>query len=449
MKKSSFLQRSSDPVYITLDDWILHESVPFSVDSSETLNASIDKVIASLDDSVELLGFGEALHGGEDILILRNRLFQHLVETHGYSAIAIESSFPRARVVNEYVAGRGPASYEAVQDIGFSHGFGRLDANRELVEWMRRYNADPTHRVKLQFYGFDSPTEMTSSDSPRQVLHFVLDYLASIDSASGEEHRQRIDPLLGQDANWENPAAMMDPTKSIGLSPAATALRVETEDLITELHVRRPELVAKSNISRYLEAVQYATLARQLLNYHAVLARTSGKPGERIVEGLGIRDLIMADNLVYMVSRERGRGKVLAFAHNSHLKRGKAEWQLGTDLLIWWPAGAHLNEMFGQRYAVFGSAVGVSDANGIGQPESGTLEARLTAGPGPARFIPTHKGQRLAASAIAALPTRSGSMKNPTYFALTPQSFTDFDWLAVLDKTAYNRGGPQLATMGS
>ncbi|HUS75029.1 MAG TPA: erythromycin esterase family protein [Methanothrix sp.] len=436
MKKSSFLQRSSDPVYITLDDWILHESVPFSVDSSETLNASIDKVIASLDDSVELLGFGEALHGGEDILILRNRLFQRLVETHGYSAIAIESSFPRARVVNEYVAGRGPASYEAVQDIGFSHGFGRLDANRELVEWMRHYNADPTHRVKLQFYGFDSPTEMTSSDSPRQVLHFVLDYLASIDRASGEEHRQRIDPLLGQDANWENPAAMMDPTKSIGLSPAATALRVETEDLITELHLRRPELVAKSDISRYLEAVQYATVARQLLNYHAVLARTSGKPGERIVEGLGIRDLIMADNLAYMVSRERGRGKVLAFAHNSHLKRGKAEWQLGTDLLIWWPAGAHLNEMFGQRYAVFGSAVGVSDANGIGQPESGTLEARLTAGPGPVRFIPTHKGQGLAASAIAALPTRSGSMKNPTYFALTPQSFTDFDWLAVLDKTA-------------
>ncbi len=35
-------------------------------------------------------------------------------------------------------------------------------------------------------------------------------------------------------------------------------------------------------------------------------------------------------------------------------------------------------------------------------------------------------------------------MKNPTYFALTPQSFTDFDWLAVLDSTAYDRGGPPL-----
>src|SRR5919205_1837779 len=125
--------------YATLDDWIACEATPFSVDSPRTFNTAADKVIASLGDSVELLGFGEALHGGEDILILRNRLFQRLVETHGYSAIAIESSFPRARLVNEYIAGRGSESSEAVQDTGFSHGFGQLEANRELVAWMRRY----------------------------------------------------------------------------------------------------------------------------------------------------------------------------------------------------------------------------------------------------------------------------------------------------------------------
>jgi erythromycin esterase len=431
--------RSCSIEQLSLDDWIAREATPFSVDSPRTFNAAVDKVITSLGDSVELFGFGEALHGGKDILILRNRLFQRLVEAHGYSAIAIESSFPRARVVNEYVAGRGPASYEAVQDAGFSHGFGRLDANRELVEWMRRYNADPSHRVKLQFYGFDSPTEMTSSDSPSQVLHFVLDYLASIDSASGQEHRERIGRLLGQDSNWENPAALADPTKSVGLSPAATALRIETEELISELRVRRPELVAKSDESRSLEAAQYASVARQLLNYHAALA---GKSSERLAKLLGIRDALMADNLAYMVSRERDRGKVLAFAHNSHLQRGKSQWQLGTDVYTWWPAGSHLNEMLG--YVVIGSAVGVSDANGIGQPEAGTLEAQLTAVPGPGRFIPTHKGQGLPTSEIAALPTRSGSMKNPSYFALTPQSFTDFDWLAVLDSTAYDRGGPLL-----
>jgi Erythromycin esterase. len=147
---------------------------------------------------------------------------------------------------------------------------------------------------------------MTGSDSPRQVLHFVLDYLASIDRVSGQEHRQRIDPLLGPDSDWENPAAVFDPAKSIGLSPAATALRIETEDLITELRIRRPELVAKSDERRYLEAAQYASVARWLLNYHAALARQSS---ERVAGLLGLRDALMADNLAYMVSRERAREK--------------------------------------------------------------------------------------------------------------------------------------------
>ena len=57
-------------MHATLHNWIRREAIPFSVDSSETLNASIDKVIASLGDSVELLGLGEALHGGEEILRL-------------------------------------------------------------------------------------------------------------------------------------------------------------------------------------------------------------------------------------------------------------------------------------------------------------------------------------------------------------------------------------------
>jgi erythromycin esterase-like protein len=429
------------PTYATLGDWIAREALPFSVDSPGPFKAAVEKLIISLGDSVEVLGFGEPLHGGEDFLILRNRLFERLVEAHGYSAIAIESSFPRARLVNEYVAGRGPISYEEVQDAGFSHGFGRLDANRELVEWMRRYNAHPAHGVKLRFYGFDSPTEMTGTDSPRQLLYFVLDYLATIGGTDEPERRQRIESHLGQDAQWQNPEAMMDPAKAVGRSPAATALRIETEDLITELQLHRPELAAGSNEDRYWEAVQYAAAARGLLNYHAGLARTSSR---RLVEGLGMRDAMMADNLAYLVSRERGRGKVLAFAHNHHLKRGQAEWRLGPHALAWWPAGAHLQALLGPGYRTIGSALGVSEANGIGHPEARTLEARLLAAPGPARFIPTYQGQGLPTEEIAAVAPRSGSAKNQSYFPLTSQSFTDFDWLAALNSTAFYRGWPPL-----
>ncbi len=424
-------------VYATLDDWMAHEAIPCSLDSRPDFNAAVDTVISALGDSVELLGFGEALHGGEELLVLRNQLFQRLVEAHGYSAIAVESSFPRGSIINDYVLGRGPASYAAVQDTGWSHGFGKFEANRELVEWMRHYNADPAHQRKLQFYGFDSPTDVTA-DSPRQTLHVALDYLSERDEALGQEYRKRIDPLLGQDAAWENPAAALDPTQAIGRSPEATALRIETEELISELRVRRPELVAKSDESHYLEAVHSAVMARQLLNYHATLAQTSDQRQARL---LGIRAAMMAENLAYIISREQGRGNVLVFAHNSHLKRGKVQWQWGNETLIWWPVGSHLHEMFGRRYVVIGSAVGESPANGIGQPEAGTLEARFTSAPGPVQFIPTHQGQGLPAEEMAALPIRSGSQKNPSYFALSPESFTDFDYLAVFDSTDYARGG--------
>jgi erythromycin esterase-like protein len=98
----------------TLDNWIQHEAIPFSVDAPD---AAIDQLMNSLDTSVEVLGFGEPLHGGEEFLILRNQLFQRLVEAHGFSAIAVESSFPRSHIINEYVAGRSSESYDVLKVV--------------------------------------------------------------------------------------------------------------------------------------------------------------------------------------------------------------------------------------------------------------------------------------------------------------------------------------------
>lgn len=426
------------PTYATLDDWIAREAMPFALDVPDTVDAAVDRVSAALGDVVDLLGLGEALHGGEELLLLRNRLFQRLAEAHGYSAIAIESSFHRSRVVNDFVNGRGPDSYAAVRDAGFSRDFGRLDANRELVEWMRRRNADPAQRVKLHFYGFDMPGMAAGPASPHEVIGGALDYLAALDPASADEHRQRMAPLLVPDPKWENPLSWLDPSTAPDLVATLTALRLATEDLIAELHTRHPALVARSDADRYGEALHDATVVRQFLGFFAALAGKASYAGS-----LAVRDALMADNLAYIAARGRGRGKVLVFAHNSHLQRGEAQLAYGPDVWTWWPAGAHLDVLFGPRYAVIGSAVGASEANGIAQPEAGTLEARLTAAPGPARFIPTRHGEGLPAAVLASLPQRSRGARNRSYVAgLNPRSFTDFDWFAVLDTATLSRGAP-------
>ncbi|HWB01270.1 MAG TPA: erythromycin esterase family protein, partial [Pirellulales bacterium] len=280
---------------LTLDEWIARNAIAFAPDHAETLNAAVDELVATLDHSVGVLGFGEPMHGAEEFLELRNRFFQRLVEAHGYTAIAIESSFTKGRIVDDYVAGRRGTSYDAIQDHGFSHGFGASAANRALVEWMRKYNSEPKHRAKLRFWGFDSPTEMVGTDSPRQLLAVSLDYLDTTAGPYDTDRRHRIDELLGSDAPWEDPAASFDPAKAIGLSDAATALRIETEDLISELTIRRPELISASDADRYADAVRSANFARQMLNYHAGLAKNNSR---RLVDLLGMRDVMMADNLV-------------------------------------------------------------------------------------------------------------------------------------------------------
>src|SRR5262245_56455290 len=110
-----------------IDDWLARDSIPFSPDSPDSLNAAVDRMIGLLDPAVQVLGLGEPMHGVDDFLLLRNRIFQRLAQSHGYTAFAIESSFPRGAVAIDYVTGSAGAasSFEEIAETGFSHGFGK------------------------------------------------------------------------------------------------------------------------------------------------------------------------------------------------------------------------------------------------------------------------------------------------------------------------------------
>ena len=56
-------------------------------------------------------------------------------------------------------------------------------------------------------------------------------------------------------------------------------------------------------------------------------------------------------------------------------------------------------------------------------------------------FLPT----AAAPAALAAgLTPRTGSTRNPTYFPWTGGCLADYDWLAYVKSTTYQRGGPPL-----
>jgi len=109
-----------------------------------------------------------------------------------------------------------------------------------------------------------------------------------------------------------------------------------------------------------------------------------------------------------------------------------------------WPTGAHLEQLLGARFAVIGGALGTSEANFIGAPEAGSLEARLLERQTDC-FIPTRRGQRPSEGELAALPMRSGSARPYVpYEPLSPQSVADVDMIAFLRSATYTRGAPAL-----
>jgi erythromycin esterase-like protein len=395
-----------------LRNWIARSAI--GLDAANP-RAAVDKLLAALPPEIELLGLGEPTHMMEIFLSFRNRVFKHLVENHGFTAVAIESSFPRSGVINRYIGaipGFAGESYDEIAPLGFSHNLAPLEGSRHLIEWMRGYNS--AHEKKLMFFGFDAPTEYMYSDSPRACLHFALDYLANVDPATAGDLRPQIDALLGTDADWENPAANMDYTKSIGRSPAARNLLPLAEKLLQVLRQLRG--------SHHLEALQHADLARQLLVYHAHVAANDPN---RLANLLGLRDAMMAKNLIALLTRERLRtgGKIFVFAHNAHLQRGLARWQNMT----WVPAGERVHAELATRYAAIGTALS-SIPGGIGSPEPGTLENLLAASHSNV-LIPTRPISRLAHD-FEHLPTRKPP--NPGYFPFTGESVRNFDALALL-----------------
>jgi erythromycin esterase-like protein len=322
------------------------------LDDSASLGRAVDELLV---EPPTVLALGEPTHGIKAFPLLRNELLGHLVE-RGYRSIVLETDVFAASVVDDYVGG-GAGDLDEVLKTGFSHSFGNVPGNRELVEWLRAHNAGQAPQDRVRFHGFDAPTETVSAPSPRQALHSVIDYLPEALRPAP------VDELLGDDKDWTNEAAMYDPAASIGNSARARALRIVADDLASTLRRVAPLLAATD----YAHAVAHARTAVGLLRYHAAMAT----PGpDRIGILVSLRTEMMADNLLAIVAEEQERGPILVFAHNTHLQRAQPHIPFGEFEASWPSAGALVARTLGNRYAFV-----ATDANPHSEP--GTLQGAL------------------------------------------------------------------------
>ncbi|MEH1098895.1 erythromycin esterase family protein [Micromonospora sp. CPCC 205561] len=321
-----------------------------------------------------LLALGEPTHGEDPLLDVRNELFRQLVDQEGYRTIAIESDCLAGLAVDDHVTS-GAGSLDEVMERGFSHGWGALPGNRELVRWMRAYNDGRPSSERLRFAGFDGPLEITHAASPRRALTALHAYLTAwADADLLPCAADTLDRLLGADERWTNPAAMTDPSRSVGQTPGARQLRLLADDLVALLDAQTPQLVAASSREDWHRARLYGRTATGLLRYHFWMADTSPS---RLARLLAVRDSMMAANLLALAER----GPALVHAHNGHLQRDKSGMRMGDLPLEWWSAGAIVGAHLGDGYAFLATALGTIRHQGVGAPPPDTVEGLLYALP--------------------------------------------------------------------
>lgn len=378
-------------------------------------------VLASLPTRPGLLALGEPTHGEDALLELRNDLFRQLVEQEGYRTVAIESDCTAGLVVDDYVTA-GTGTLDEVMDHGFSHEWGAFAGNRDLVRWLRAYNDGRPPSEQVRFAGFDGPLEITGAASPRQPLTALHAFLSDrVDAELLPCTPATLDRLLGDDERWPNPAAMMDPSQSVGQTTDASRLRLLADDLVALLDEQTPLLVATSAPEEWQRTRLYGRTATGLLRYHYWMADPSSG---RMARLLGVRDSIMAANLLALAER----GPTLVHAHNGHLQRDRSTMTMGGQAVAWWSAGAIVSAQLGGQYAFLATALGTIRHRGVDTPPPDTVEGVLYGLPQPRSLIDV---PRLAA-ALADRPPVPRVSPWYGYSPLDPAHLASLDGLAFV-----------------
>ncbi|THV42498.1 erythromycin esterase family protein [Glycomyces buryatensis] len=306
-------------------------------------------------DTCDLLGFGEPSHGDPAFGRFRNEAFARLAE-RGFRSFALETDRVAAFVVDDFVRD-GVGTLDAAMSEGFSHGFGAFDANRELVAWMRQYNADRPAAERLAFHGIDAPLEFTAA-SPRRDLEYVRDYLGlELDLGS----------LVGQDERWSRMEAVTDPAASPGDTAEARQLRVIADDMLTALYAGAPELIASTSRATWFRAKAHVTSGLGLLRYHRQAAQHIGE-SERWSRLSATRDALMAQNLLDIRDIEGRRGPTMVSAANIHLQMNVSEMSMAGMDLTWFGTGAIIASVSGERYTFVAGSLDPSEGPRVEAP---------------------------------------------------------------------------------
>ncbi len=271
-------------------NWINTNAQPIkSLDAgSETDDLQLFKAILK---DVSVVGLGEATHGSSEFFRMKHRMLKFLVKEMGFTSFYIEASMSRCRYINEYVLyGNGnPDTATAIQ--GFWTW--RTDEVRDMIVWMRQYNSTVPDEKKVQFFGYD----LQINDRGWKELQLFYTKV----NPSRVAHLDSLQTQFDSASTWSNKPDRQQ----------------EGANLFKKIHQKCLNVL--NDIA--LNEGQYEYIAGKVLyDENLMNIKLIAQEAESYIDLYSDRrDFYMAQNILYLLNREKPGAKVIVWAHNGHI----------------------------------------------------------------------------------------------------------------------------------
>jgi protein-L-isoaspartate(D-aspartate) O-methyltransferase len=278
-------------------DGALAEAIKGSNEKFTSIDSvNLDPLMRRIGDA-RLVLLGEATHGTSEFYRMRERISRELIETKGFSFVAIEGDWPDAARIDHYVRHRKVPPSEWTAFARFPVWMWRNREVREFVDWLHARNSRVGPRDRVAFHGLDLYSLYNS-------IRSVLDYLDRVDPKTAEVARRRYGCLTP----WQSDPSVYGQAT---LSGQYQTCEGEVTSMLTDLMQKR-RTYAEHDGERFLDAVQNARLVANAERYYRTMYY-----GSRA--SWNLRDSHMFETLKNLLTFHGPQGKGIIWAHNSHV----------------------------------------------------------------------------------------------------------------------------------
>lgn len=270
--------------------------------------------------SKKMVGLGEATHGTREFFQMKHRIFQYLVENHGFKAFLFEMDLAETLIFDKWIQGDSDADLTELMQNKMIFWTWRTAEVEDLFRWMRSYNENKPAEDKIHLYGVD--TQFTQYD-----LDALVARLEALDPTLADSVRifnpliKRISDLYPQkdqtDADDIERGILQ--TKALLEREKARLISVSSEE----------EFMWLERLTRHMEQV-----ATYLYEFH-------------FEDNFRLRDQYMAENSIWFSDLLGAESKVVLWAHNGHMGKNQFYGNAPSQ-------GGHLQNALRSDYQVVG-----------------------------------------------------------------------------------------------